>query len=463
MDALERSIIIRPNRSMLSMDESPFPTAPPSPETESALLPLSSFGDHRVMQYSTSYERTVSTVAYHCPVCGQRTSRPINPMDADQYWMNLEMHVPRQPYYAIEGDMDDEDTPYDVPDTDGLHDLSAASLNNGYYSTFFTNETLIGRGSFGSVYRVTHRLGDIELGTYAVKRVPVGDSRPWLLRVLREVHALETLRHPNVVDYHHSWLETYSDGPACPSVPHLFLLLDYAAGGSLTSFVEAMQRGDLVVPAQVVAEMCTGMVNGLAHLHSVNVLHRDLKPENILLLSSVDEAQATWDTPIPVVPRPQLADFGQCGDVEALPADGQTGTMEFMAPEKIFDAELPWTEAMDVYSLGLTLFYLVTAGGLPERQLRALRAVHVPCDHFIGSAPVVSNHLIAVIERCVAEDPAERPSAREVARLLSEKHPGLSVSSEASSGAHSTRRMVFAGAVGVGLGFGLAAGRIVFR
>ena len=55
-----------------------------------------------------------------------------------------------------------------------------------------------------------HVLEGVSLGEYAIKKVAVGDNRPWLQRMLLEVTLLETLRHPNIIEYKHSWLETNS-------------------------------------------------------------------------------------------------------------------------------------------------------------------------------------------------------------------------------------------------------------
>lgn len=60
-----------------------------------------------------------------------------------------------------------------------------------------------------SVFVCTHRLEGIQLGTYAVKMVPVGVNRSILLSRIHEVTALERVRHPNVVQYKHSWVETF--------------------------------------------------------------------------------------------------------------------------------------------------------------------------------------------------------------------------------------------------------------
>lgn len=46
------------------------------------------------------------------------------------------------------------------------------------------------------------------LGTYAVKKIAVGRSKAYLVKMLREVRLLEALRHPNIIPYHHSWVDT---------------------------------------------------------------------------------------------------------------------------------------------------------------------------------------------------------------------------------------------------------------
>lgn len=78
---------------------------------------------------------------------------------------------------------------------------------DGYYRRFFVEERRLGMGAEGSVFLCQHVLDGHQLGRYAVKKVAVGDSRPYLDRVLREVRLLESLRHPNIIPYHHVWIE----------------------------------------------------------------------------------------------------------------------------------------------------------------------------------------------------------------------------------------------------------------
>lgn len=108
----------------------------------------------------------------------------------------------------------------------GLH---RRSFNNGYYSRFFVEERKLGSGGVGGVYLTHHVLDSVRLGTYAVKKIPVGNSRSWLLQVLKEVRALEGLHHRHIVAYKHSWLETFRPTQFGPPVPCLFMLQEVSA------------------------------------------------------------------------------------------------------------------------------------------------------------------------------------------------------------------------------------------
>ena len=106
-----------------------------------------------------------------------------------------------------------------------LHSIAAGLLNTGYYARFFKEERKLGSGSFASVYLCTHIMDEIELGVFAVKKLALGDDAGRLRQVVREVKALERLRHINVIDYKHSWLEIDRHSEMCPYVPFLFILM----------------------------------------------------------------------------------------------------------------------------------------------------------------------------------------------------------------------------------------------
>ncbi|KAJ1659451.1 putative serine/threonine-protein kinase iks1 [Dispira simplex] len=116
--------------------------------------------------------------------------------------------------------------------------LSPNIFNQGYYHRFFVEEQKLGKGLRGSVYLCQHVLDNIPLGLYAIKKVAVGDNKDWLERMLREVKLMETLHHPNIIDYKHSWIELEQLTRFGPKVPCLFILMDCANGGNLEQYVE---------------------------------------------------------------------------------------------------------------------------------------------------------------------------------------------------------------------------------
>lgn len=206
--------------------------------------------------------------------------------------------------------------------------LSDSSINQGYYRRFFREDVKLGRGAGGSVFKCQHVLDGIELGAYAVKKVPVGDNHNWLNRMLREVHILENLRHSNIIEYKHAWLEYHQLTPFGPPIPCLFILMQLAEGGNLEEFVlNNIDNFNVSLYCDWFEQICLG----LAHLHRCGILHRDLKPSNILL-------KIIQDGKVQLL----ITDFGECESEKSssnssAPANhnrtGATGTIEFVAPE----------------------------------------------------------------------------------------------------------------------------------
>ncbi|KAI9021665.1 kinase-like domain-containing protein [Phycomyces nitens] len=287
--------------------------------------------------------------------------------------------------------------------------LKANAFNQGYYENFFVELKKLGRGFRGSVFLCNHELDGVKLGKYAVKKVAIGNNHPWLVRMLREVHLLERLRHPNIVSYKHSWLEYSRLTPFGPKVPCLFILMECANGGNLEEYlepevtplaseslggkkktprelkrerirrqqgVEEMEKSPEIhkrlLSMAEVWSLFLDIVEGLAHLHQQNIVHRDLKPPNLLLKwdeRSRNRGQTDfWRNKVGQhgIPRVLISDFGECEDLEGDPDNdrtGATGTLEFMAPEHVaLDSQgknrVEYSSKADMWSLGMVLYYL---------------------------------------------------------------------------------------------------------
>ncbi|MEV0988105.1 serine/threonine-protein kinase [Streptomyces sp. NPDC049949] len=264
----------------------------------------------------------------------------------------------------------------------------------------------LGAGGMGQVYLGRSPGG--RLVAVKVIRDEITGHPEALARFRREAETVRAVRSAytaNLID-------------ASLAAPPFWLATEYVAGPTLGRAVA--ERGGL--PAPTCLRLFAALAEGLASVHAYGVTHRDLKPQNVIL-----GAQG-----------PQLIDFGIARGVgeTALTQDGQApGTPGYTAPEVLLGAEAG--AAADVFALGATLAYAATGRppfGTGVAATVGYRAVHEPID-VAGVEP----GLAALIEACVAKDPAARPGPAEViarcgvrdALIDDPVYPGLGVLGEA--------------------------------
>ncbi|MFV1966694.1 MAG: serine/threonine-protein kinase, partial [Pirellulaceae bacterium] len=162
------------------------------------------------------------------------------------------------------------------------------------------------------------------------------------------------------------------------------------------------------------------LAEALAYTHSQGILHRDLKPSNVLLTPSG---------------RPMLLDFNLSCDVQ-LDVNRVGGTLPYMPPEQIREVHMPPADGhlagdprSDIFSLGVILYELL-AGRLPfgdpphgaspkEAGAAYLEMQQQPPANVRQCNPQVDRPLAETINRCLSQDPADRPeSAAELALRL---------------------------------------------
>ncbi len=167
-------------------------------------------------------------------------------------------------------------------------------------------------------------------------------------------------------------------------------------------------RGRLPLGADEAINLLVQLCDGVEHVHARGVIHRDIKPDNIL-----------------VVRRPfaslRLIDFG-AAIVKGDPSfdGGAHGTLRFMAPETARRVASELDERVDLYSVGVLLYWLTT-GSYPYRvtsiaELRCLVSAPRPPSEVVRGLP---ESLSVIALSLVSLDPAGRPSsAAAVARAL---------------------------------------------
>lgn len=111
--------------------------------------------------------------------------------------------------------------------------------------------------------------------TDTCNRASCSDNRAWLAKTLNEVRALQRLHHPNIVQYQHAWLESHQSADFGPTLPCLFILMEYANGGSLLDLISARHGAHSHLDEDTeIWPYLIDILLGLRHLHNQGVIHR---------------------------------------------------------------------------------------------------------------------------------------------------------------------------------------------
>lgn len=241
---------------------------------------------------------------------------------------------------------------------------------------------LIGQGRVASVYRAYQRSLDRWVTLKVLDEAHASDPG-FLSRFHREARALIKLRHPHILSvYDHE----VRDG-------HVYLVMDYADGGSL----EPRLTGQ---PMQwpYVASLLLPVARALAYAHSQGVTHCNVKPRNILI------ARSDW---------PLLADFGMTRlmRVSRAPAvaNEPIDLLAYRSPEQAQAIECD--SRSDIYALGILLYEMVT-GRHPFAASTPLEMV----QSHVGRAPEppiqINPDLPAMVEAIILRAMSKNPGGR---------------------------------------------------
>ncbi|MBI5068728.1 MAG: protein kinase [Deltaproteobacteria bacterium] len=227
------------------------------------------------------------------------------------------------------------DRPTEAPSPSAPSALEPPSFGVGQVVEPWRIDAELGGGSFSKVYRAFHLT---QVKSYALKVFAEPDQLAFTQQEFGEISA-RIPAHPNLVKP--VWLDRLPDGRP-------YLVSELVEGETLEAYCD----GRKTLPWSEVKRVGSALLSALAVVHP-DVLHRDVKPANIMLALPSGE--------------PRLIDF----NIAALARDaaGRSGTPRYGAPDR---GRPGWRPDMDLFSLGVVLYELVTqrhpyAEGNPEK------------------------------------------------------------------------------------------------
>jgi serine/threonine protein kinase len=260
-------------------------------------------------------------------------------------------------------------------------------------------ESVIGVGGTASVYSARHRNGR-EAALKVLHPELARDPRS-RKRFLREAYAANRVGHPGAV-------AVIDDGEMPDGTP--FLLLELISGTPLTAFASGTSR----LPVAEVVAIGAGILDVLAAAHDAGVVHRDIKPSNVILTSERRVVLLDFG----------IAKFQVAGDHDPLltRSESSLGTPAFMSPEQSAGRSSEVDARSDLWSLGATLFWLLTGrfvhAGTSSNELlvasatKQARSIATLRDDLPPS-------VVNAVDRALALDRAQRwPNARAMKAAL---------------------------------------------
>lgn len=300
---------------------------------------------------------------------------------------------------------------------------SSASTKSTFSSQYEINGAVLGEGAYGSVYKCTHIITEIE---YAVKIIYKKQGQQARskdkAKVVREIEVYYQCQNAENILH---LVELFEDED------QFYLVFELIRGGSLQARIE--QIGDFGrLPERSVKSLVSSIASALEFLHSKGIAHRDIKPANILLPNpkSLEGAKlCDFD----LASRSRTAEFR--GD---LCMTSPVGSAEFMAPEVVraftanYDQRVRYDQQCDIWSLGVIAYSLLSGkapfegccgkdceweeGGSCDDCMDLLFSniqkgqLRFPENRWNHISPDAKD----LISRCLANDPRNRPSPDQI-------------------------------------------------
>ena len=269
-------------------------------------------------------------------------------------------------------------------------------------------ERLLGQGTFGVVYLVQHQALHVKRAIKVLRHDADGVGsklyQQTTSRFQQEAQLGALLsKNPYLLQIYDLILRE----------DLLLLEMEYASGGSLASRIQSAVETGIPIPVQDALRIAQQVALALSALHERDIVHRDIKPANILF----DEHGNARLADLGLVQIPH----GDSGRSQLSTPLMHPGTPKYMSPEQEHTSGY-LGPASDIYTLGVTLFEMLTGRGYRSQRPGTL-ASKLRAD--------ISSEVDQLLARMLSKDPEDRPwDGAETADLLEEAGKGSSRAAE---------------------------------
>jgi len=253
---------------------------------------------------------------------------------------------------------------------------------------FFEIKEKIGEGHFGLVKRCIEKSTGKE---YAVKIMNKNKIKKKDLPLLiQERNYMILIKHPNIV----SLIQDYEDENC------FYFVMDYFKGGDLSKYMAKPKTKEKNLE-RIAAKIIKIIAQGVEYLNQFGIIHRDLKPENIVFGTEDDiKSIKIIDLGVAIT-----LPFGQ-------ESSDAIGTPAYIPPEMYMHK--PYTYKVDVWSLGILLYWLVTGGVVPfddeknDESIMGKKVVYTHQEYPDKYFSDKSKGLISLIDKALEKNPEKR-------------------------------------------------------
>ena len=265
-----------------------------------------------------------------------------------------------------------------------MESLKGKTLKNRYR----VDEEL-GRGGMAEVYKAFDQK---RAGFVAIKllREDLSRDKVFIRRFDREAKTLAQLQHRNIVRFYGIERDALD----------VFIVMDFIEGKTLRDLIFS-SKGPLSI--KKITDILEPICSGLHYAHEMGIAHCDIKPANIILAKNGEV---------------MVSDFGIARSMDAATSTLiGVGTPAYMAPELI-KGEDP-TPQSDIYSLGITLYEMLTGGERPftgeHASITGTTAEKVRWEHLYGKVisprkrnKTIPKYIEDTVMKCLDKDPKNR-------------------------------------------------------